>query len=114
MRRGDQRRQARDALETARRIFARSGARGLVSDCDRELAKVSGRSASGISDLTQSEREVARLVATGMRNIDVARSLHLSPKTVETHLGHVYRKLGIANRTELSTRLATSTPEPTA
>jgi DNA-binding NarL/FixJ family response regulator len=40
-----------------------------------------------------------------MRNADVAHALNLSIKTVETHLGSVYRKLGVANRTELSTRI---------
>jgi DNA-binding NarL/FixJ family response regulator len=43
-----------------------------------------------------------------MRNADVAAALHLSTKTVETHLGRVFRKLGVANRTELSTTLMPS------
>ncbi|MDT4908522.1 MAG: hypothetical protein QOI69_1763 [Pseudonocardiales bacterium] len=105
LRRDGQRRRGREALSTARMIFDVSGAAGLVRDCDVELAKISGRVASGSSQLTKSERQVADLVATGMRNVDVAHALNLSIKTVETHLGSVYRKLGVANRTELSTRI---------
>jgi DNA-binding CsgD family transcriptional regulator len=108
LRRGGQRRRAREALDTARAIFLAAGARGLVLDCDVELAKISGRIASGSAELTTSERQVADLVATGMRNADVAAALHLSTKTVETHLGRVFRKLGVANRTELSTTLTPS------
>ncbi|MDT4910499.1 MAG: hypothetical protein QOI69_3740 [Pseudonocardiales bacterium] len=105
LRRGGQRRRAREALASARAIFADCGAHGLLRDCDAELGRIGGRVTSTTSQLTESERQVADLVATGMRNIDVARTLHLSAKTVETHLSRTYRKLGVTNRTELSTKL---------
>jgi DNA-binding CsgD family transcriptional regulator len=106
LRRGGQRRRARETLEAARTTFVNCGARGLATECEAELGRISGRVASTSSELTESERQVAHLVSTGMRNVDVARALHLSTKTVEAHLGHIYRKLNVANRTELTTRIA--------
>jgi DNA-binding NarL/FixJ family response regulator len=52
--------------------------------------------------LTPREKEIARLVAQGKRNADIARDLHLSTFTVETHLKHIFVKLGIRSRTELA------------
>ncbi|MGX9789854.1 helix-turn-helix transcriptional regulator [Mycobacterium sp. MMS18-G62] len=51
--------------------------------------------------LSQTERRVAELVATGMTNRDVAAALSISPKTVEANLSRVYHKLGIRSRAEL-------------
>ena len=48
---------------------------------------------------------MALLVADGATNREAAASLFVSPKTVETHLGRCYRKLGIRSRTELARRL---------
>ena len=53
------------------------------------------------------ELHVARLAATGLTNRDIAGQLFISPRTVENHLGAVYRKLGVANRAALATRAAT-------
>ncbi|KUI14158.1 LuxR family transcriptional regulator [Mycobacterium sp. GA-1285] len=52
-------------------------------------------------ELTPSEQRVAELVATGMKNRDVAAALFISPKTVEANLARIYRKLGIKSRAEL-------------
>jgi DNA-binding CsgD family transcriptional regulator len=52
--------------------------------------------------LTPREMEVAQLAAQGQRNSEIARDLHISKPTVETHLKHIYRKLNIRSRTELS------------
>lgn len=52
--------------------------------------------------LTVREREVARLVAIGRRNKEIASDLCLSQLTVETHLKHIYDKLEIRSRTELA------------
>ncbi|MGZ5316561.1 MAG: helix-turn-helix domain-containing protein, partial [Solirubrobacterales bacterium] len=52
------------------------------------------------------EVRVARAVAGGATNKEVAARLYLSPKTIEFHLGRVYRKLGIHSRTELATNVA--------
>ncbi|MCS0603500.1 helix-turn-helix transcriptional regulator [Streptomyces sp. LP11] len=54
-----------------------------------------------ISQLTPQERIVAEKAATGATSRDVAAMLFLSPRTVDTHLRNVYRKLGISSRREL-------------
>ena len=60
------------------------------------------RPASGWASLTPTERDVVRLVADGLSNKDIATSLFISPRTVETHLTHVYAKLGINSRVQLA------------
>jgi len=52
--------------------------------------------------LTAAERRVATLVAEGRTNREVAAALSLGERTVETHLSHVYAKLGVRSRTELA------------
>lgn len=53
-------------------------------------------------DLTEREFDVARLVVDGLSNRAVASQLHLSVRTVEVHLGRVFRKLGVHSRVELT------------
>ena len=60
----------------------------------------------GVEQLTASERRVAELAAEGHSNPEIAQALFVTRKTVETHLGHVYRKLGISGRTKLASALA--------
>ena len=57
---------------------------------------------SGPGALTASERRVADLAADGLTNRQLAQTLFLSPKTIEMHLGRIYRKLEIASRGELA------------
>jgi DNA-binding NarL/FixJ family response regulator len=52
--------------------------------------------------LTPREREIARLVALGLRNAEVARQLHISSPTVKSHLNNVFQKLGVRDRVELA------------
>jgi predicted ATPase/DNA-binding CsgD family transcriptional regulator len=61
-----------------------------------------GRPPIGWLSLTPAERDVARLVAEGLANKDIAARLFVSPRTVQTHLTHVYGKLGIASRVQLA------------
>jgi DNA-binding CsgD family transcriptional regulator len=63
--------------------------------------------------LTTAERRVADLVVTGMSNQDVATSLTLSKRTIDTHLGRIYRKLGITGRGRLSQAIAPAPAAPT-
>jgi DNA-binding NarL/FixJ family response regulator len=55
--------------------------------------------------LTERELEVARLVAAGESNPDIALALFVSRKTVERHVSNVLLKLGARNRTELASVL---------
>jgi predicted ATPase/class 3 adenylate cyclase/DNA-binding CsgD family transcriptional regulator len=59
------------------------------------------RPASGWSALTPTERDVVRLVSEGLANNDIAIRLFISPRTVQSHLTHVYNKLGVSSRVQL-------------
>lgn len=61
------------------------------------------RSATGWPSLTETERAVADLIARGMSKKQAAEQMYLSPHTIDTHLRHVYRKLGISSRAQLRT-----------
>ncbi|WP_433049137.1 AAA family ATPase [Dactylosporangium sp. CS-033363] len=62
--------------------------------------------------LTKREREIAAHVAQGKTSRSIAQELHLSERTVETHVQHILTKLGLANRTQLATWHARSrTPD---
>ncbi len=59
------------------------------------------RPTSGWASLTPTERDVVRLVSDGLVNKDIATRLFVSPRTVQTHLTHVYTKLGLTSRVQL-------------
>lgn len=107
LRRAGARREARAQLRLAGEAFARLMATPWSERVAEEL-RASGatlrRDPSG-RDLTPGERRIAGLVAEGHSNKEVATLLHLSPKTVEFHLGRVYRKVGVSNRTALARAL---------
>ena len=107
-RRGDAEAQLRPALEA----FERLGATSWAARARRELDAVTQRSrrADANGGLTKQEGAVAALVAEGATNKEAAAKLFLSKKTVEYHLGNVYRKLGLRSRAELAAQLA-GTPE---
>ena len=64
------------------------------------------RPASGWASLTPTERDVVRLVGEGLANKEVAARLFISPRTVESHLTHVYTKLGLSSRVQLAQEAA--------
>jgi DNA-binding CsgD family transcriptional regulator len=101
LRRGESAR-ARPVLAEALRLSEQCGAAWHV-----EQARVGWRRAGGRSgttpagELTPQEQAVAELARAGRTNREIAEQLFLSVNTVQTHLAHVYRKLGITRRWQL-------------
>jgi DNA-binding NarL/FixJ family response regulator len=113
------------AIEHADRLLAavRAGARGVVSkgaavetlmEAVRAVVRgdvwlgsalqkclVSAIAEPSHDHLTVREREIVRLAALGMRNAEIAADLFISPVTVKTHLGHVFEKIGVRDRSDL-------------
>jgi DNA-binding CsgD family transcriptional regulator len=104
-RRLKRRRDARRTLEEALAVFERIGAALWADRARGELKRISGRAATP-GALTPAEERVAALVAEGKTNREVAAALFLSDRTVEGHLSHVFRKLGIRHRAEVRPALA--------
>jgi DNA-binding NarL/FixJ family response regulator len=94
-------------LRSARQRLATLGARPYLQACDQELAAaaapVEAETTPTFVGLTPAEQAVARLVATGHSNRQAAAELYVSVKTVESHLGHIFAKLGIRSRQDLIT-----------
>ena len=95
---------ARTELNEALDVFEHMGAALWVERARDELARIGGRRAS-LVELTESERRIAELVATGRSNREVAETLFLSPRTVSTSLARVFRKLDVTSRTEMAAKL---------
>ncbi len=95
---------ARARLTEAHGIFAGCGADTWAATAAAELRRVGGRQSS--STLTPTEERVARLVADGLANREVAAELFVSVRAVESSLTRVYAKLGVRSRTELAARFA--------
>jgi DNA-binding NarL/FixJ family response regulator len=79
---------------------------GFRLDMDGAIALAFGTATTRpvvASGLSGREEEVVRLVAGGLPNKEIAIRLHLSVRTVETHIRHVLTKLGLLNRTQLAT-----------
>jgi DNA-binding NarL/FixJ family response regulator len=92
--------------------FEECGALPRRDAADRELGKLGRRvhrrtragkaDGSGIETLTERELEVARLVVDRKTNAQIAAELFLSPKTVETHIRHLFQKLEVSSRVEVA------------
>ncbi len=108
LRRARRRAEARPHLERAIRLFAEVGARPWQERAETELLAAGGVPAHrGLRThelLSSQELQVARAAAGGASNREVASGLFISPRTVETHLSAVFRKLGLRNRSELAAR----------
>ena len=113
-------REATAALLAAEAGFAEAGARRLRDEAARELRRRGRRVArqgarrprrpeNGVGALTDREREVAELLADGHTNRRIADQLHLSPKTVETHIAHIFEKLEVRSRAAVAAAIARTT-----
>jgi DNA-binding CsgD family transcriptional regulator len=91
----------------ARALAGQATARAVVAEADRLLADAAGdRPAAPWAPLTAREFEVARLVAAGNTNRQIAVGPFLSPKTVGSHVEHILAKLGVARRAEIAAWVA--------
>ncbi len=102
-------------FEDALQVYAEVGAR---RDAARALASMRGlgigrkrrgarkRPERGWDSLTPSELEVVRLAAAGLTNPQIGQRLFISPRTVQTHLAHAFRKLDLSSRVELAAEAA--------
>jgi DNA-binding NarL/FixJ family response regulator len=106
LRRQRRRSEARQHLRAAYESFEEIGALKFAERADRELAATGARARKRTVDssdqLTVRETQIARLVATGATNAEVATQLFISSSTVEYHLRHVFQKRGVTSRTMLA------------
>jgi two-component system, NarL family, response regulator NreC len=92
----------KDLADTDLPQAVRAAARGEEYISPRMAARLDALHRSLTEDkLTPREVEVLRLVALGYTSVEIARKLHLSPRTVETHRAHIFTKLGLPTRAEL-------------
>jgi DNA-binding CsgD family transcriptional regulator len=109
LRRARRRREARLRLGAALEAFDELGAAPWSERARAELrasgARARSRRAPAGDELTAQELTVAQAVVEGATNREVAARLFVSPKTVEGHLGSIYRKLGVRSRTQLAARM---------
>jgi DNA-binding NarL/FixJ family response regulator len=114
---GGNTRAATIALRAAESSFAACGARRFRDQAARELRRLGRRVArqgrrrparprTGPGALTDREREIAELVRAGQTNSSIAAQLHLSAKTVETHLSHIFAKLQVRSRAAVAATIA--------
>ena len=101
---------ARPPLREGLDLAARCGAIRLADRARQELSATGARprrqQVTGRDALTPSELRVAQLAADGRTSQDIAQSLFVTTRTIDSHLGHVYAKLGINSRRELRGALA--------
>ncbi len=109
-------------LDELKELRARLAACGAGHDADivaARLRKLGARSraksrTTTVGNLPRRELEIARLVAAGLRNSDVAAQLFLSEKTVAAHLSNIYGKLEVRSRVKLTAWLQENDPELSA
>jgi DNA-binding CsgD family transcriptional regulator len=106
LRRERRQRDAREHLQAAYDVFREIGADGFAERARLELAAAGGTARQPASspggDLTPQELQVAALAAAGFTNLEIGSRLFISPKTVDYHLGKVFRKLGVGSRRQLA------------
>ena len=114
LRRTNRRVAARERLRPALDYARRHGADDLARRAEEELRATGARPRrlvlTGVDSLTPSEARIARLVAGGRTNREIAQELFLTVKTIEMHLAGAFRKLDIGSRKELGDALREGPP----
>jgi DNA-binding CsgD family transcriptional regulator len=114
------REEAAALLEDAVGVYERVGAslnlsRAVAALRDmgmpRGRRRVRQRPLRGWESLTPTELEVVRLVTQGLTNVEIGRRLFISRRTVETHLSHIFGKLGVSSRVQLAAQASGARPE---
>jgi DNA-binding CsgD family transcriptional regulator len=116
LRRSGYRSDSRDPLRRGYELARSSGAEALAEHARQELAasgvRVQRQRLTGAESLTPSERRIADMAADGASNAEIAQALFVTVKTVEMHLTHIYRKLDISGRSELTRALGEPAVQP--
>jgi len=102
LRRAHQRDEAAEHFTLAARVFGELGAAAWAEHATAALRSRARARPSARTTLTPAEAAVATHAAAGRTNREIASLLFVSAKTVETHLGAIYRKLGVRGRVELA------------
>jgi DNA-binding NarL/FixJ family response regulator len=101
---------AKEILDGVAQLAEESGAQTIVAVAEKRLRTLGVRTwrrgASGRALLTERELAIARLIAAGASNPEIAQQLFLSRKTVERHVSNVLKKAGVRNRAELAARVS--------
>jgi len=109
LRRSDRGADAREPLNQGMALARRCGATRLAEQAYEELqsagAKPRKMLVGGVDALTPSERRVALMAAEGLSNKEIAQTLFVTVRTVETHLRHTYQKLDVPSREGLAPML---------
>ncbi len=111
LRRAGRRTEGDGWLQRAAALIAETGAAQLAVPGELPIAARAapagdGPELNGMTALTNSERRIVELVAEGRRNREIAVELYISVRTVESHLGRAFRKLGVRSRAELARMIA--------
>ncbi len=100
-RRATRKREARASLEEAAALFQTIGASRWAENAHEGLGRIGGR-APMRGALSETERQVVTLVASGLSNKEVASALFVTPKAVEASLSRIFAKKGVRSRAELA------------
>jgi DNA-binding NarL/FixJ family response regulator len=107
-RRAKRKRAAKQSLEHALAILEPLQAQMWVARARDELGRVGLRRPAVSDGLTPAQQRVAELVLAGMSNRQIADTLYMSLRTVETHLTKIYRDLGVKSRAQLISTMSTT------
>jgi DNA-binding CsgD family transcriptional regulator len=95
------------AYEAGKRMSRSEGVRLALGEAEPLDADVAGDEGAGV--LAKRELEIARLIADGLSNKQIAARLFISDRTVATHVGNILNKLGFNTRAQVATWVTSST-----